>query len=321
MDEYHAPTTLFNDSAMITVDTFSSYLKGQGFVIEISEAATRTNEVNKDADSQDGTEPAGIKTIPANSNGEVTWIDDEGSVRIWHDDNYQMVTFTSASDVELKMDSWDANLACNMIVFGDDIDNTLSIEYGLTQCPHGTHGNDRARHSLTVTNRFLKLANSAIAIGRLKEHDTPANWMTWAKTKGYSVAHLNPAIQIEALQLAIQDCPDDCPSLRDSYRERLEQWQAIADTPPQAEAVPDAGKIKKKSNDERRHKIAVDWYADKGKPDMQPYTNETIKNMLCVFSCEDDKSLWTSGGLNWVNHNGNKIWGVKQSGLKPEDKA
>lgn len=99
----------------------------------------------------------------------------------------------------------------------------------------------------------------------------------------------------------------------------LAKWWTESE--PQAEAVPDAGKIKKKSNDERRHKIAVDWYADKGKPDMQPYTNEAIKDMLCVFSCEDDKSLWTSGGLNWVNHNGNKIWGVKQSGLKPEDKA
>lgn len=160
---------------------------------------------------------------------EKTWIDKEGNVRIWHDENYQMVTSTSVSDVALKMDSWDANLACNMIVFGDGMDHTYSIEYGLTEYPHGTHGNDRAHHSLTVMNRFLELAKAAIAITRLKEHDTPANWITWAASKGYDTKHLNPDARVKALQLAIQDCQDDCPSVRDGYRKQLEQWQQISE--------------------------------------------------------------------------------------------
>lgn len=161
---------------------------------------------------------------------EVSWIDDEGNARIWHDDNYQMVTFTSPCDVELKMDSWDMAFACNMIVFGDGMDRMSLIEYGLTQCPHGTHGNDRAHHSLTCINRFSTLTGAAIAIGILKEHNTPANWIKWAKGKNYNTDHLNPAVQIASLQIALQECPDDCPSVRAGYREQLEQWQAIADT-------------------------------------------------------------------------------------------
>ncbi|MBK8815907.1 MAG: hypothetical protein IPN42_10565 [Methylococcaceae bacterium] len=136
-----------------------------------------------------------------------------------------MVTFTSVNSAELIMDSWDSELAGRMVLFGDGMDVSLTVEYGLTKCPSGTTGRDRANHMLIVLDRFLKLARSAIAIGILKKHDTPANWIRWAEGKGYSVSHLSPNAQIEALQLALQDCPDDCPSLRDSYRKQLEQWQ------------------------------------------------------------------------------------------------
>jgi hypothetical protein len=39
----------------------------------------------------------------------------------------------------------------------------------------------------------MKLAESSVKAGTIKEHDTPANWIKWAKDKGYSVAHLIPA--------------------------------------------------------------------------------------------------------------------------------
>ncbi|MFI3136862.1 MAG: hypothetical protein QX197_08795 [Methylococcaceae bacterium] len=233
---------------------------------------------------------------------EVTWIDDEGLLRIRHDDNYQMVTFTSASDVELKMDSWDMALACNMVVFGVNMDIKYSIKYGLTECPAGTTGNDRAHHSLTVMNRFLALARSAIAIGILREHDTPANWLDWAKTKGYSVAHLNPAIQIESLQLALQDCPEDCPGVRESYIEQLEEWQAIAVTQPQIEAVVDAGvdshEVTKpriggyKNRDEFVIKLV------KSRPELLAMRPGQIKVALQAAS-----NLFTSGYADWWRNN------------------
>ena len=75
-------------------------------------------------------------------------------------------------------------------------------------------------------DRVLTLARSAIAIGILKEHDTPANWITWAQSKGYRTDHLNPAVQVEALQLALQNSPDDCPGVCESYREQLAEWQS-----------------------------------------------------------------------------------------------
>ncbi|MCX7091898.1 MAG: hypothetical protein NTY50_00385 [Methylobacter sp.] len=190
---------------------------------------------------------------------EVTWIDDEGNARIWHDDNYQMVTFTSASDVELRMASWDMALACNMIVFGDGMDRMSLIEYGLTECPHGTTGNDRAHHSLTCMNRFSKLARAAIAIGILKEHNTPANWIKWAESKNYNynTDHLNPAIQIEALQIAIQECPDDCPSVRAGYREQLEQWQAVGDAGAGSPTDTEPAGVKVTQDNETRNEIEL----------------------------------------------------------------
>ena len=44
-----------------------------------------------------------------------------------------------------------------------------------------------------VYERALGIAASPVKAGTIKEHDTPANWIAWAKSKGYSVAHLMPA--------------------------------------------------------------------------------------------------------------------------------
>jgi hypothetical protein len=158
--------------------------------------------------------------------GGTTWIDDEGRLRLNHDENYQMVISggTDSDDVALKMDSWGIERACKMIVLGYNLDIKRTIEYGLKHCPHGTNGNDRANALITIMDRVLTLAKSAIAGGVIKEHDTPANWIKWAQSKGYKTDHLNPSIQIKAFQDSIHKSEN--AGCIESYREQLEQWQS-----------------------------------------------------------------------------------------------
>ncbi len=126
-----------------------------------------------------------------------TWIDSEGRVRLDHDENYQMVDEfgVSADDVTLQMDSWDIELACKMIALGYNANTKEIVEYGLKHCPEGSTGYDRANVLITVMSRILTLAKAAVAIGVLKENDTPANWIAWAQSKGYNTEHLNSEAQ------------------------------------------------------------------------------------------------------------------------------
>lgn len=138
------------------------------------------------------------------------WIDHEGRLRLEHDENFQMVhTVYEDGYVWLKMDSWDVELACKMIVLGYNENVKSSIDYGLKHCPDGATGRDRADALITVMSRILTLAKSAIAIGTLKDPDTPVNWITWAEGKGYSVTHLMPDVIDETEESVIDTTPAD----------------------------------------------------------------------------------------------------------------
>ena len=155
----------------------------------------------------------------------VYWTDDEGRLRLREDDNYQMVDSPPPFEVWLLMGSWGIDLACKMIVLGYNEDTNYTIEYGLKECPHGTTGRDRAHALITVMNRILTLAHAAIAIGKIKETDTPANWIAWAQTKGYNTDHLNPQLQIQSLQDAIQKSEN--AGCIESYNEQIEDWKKV----------------------------------------------------------------------------------------------
>lgn len=145
-----------------------------------------------------------------------------------HDDEYQMVIpgGLHGSNVCLLMDSWDIELACRMIVLGFDEDVDCSIDYGLKQCPPGTTGNDRAHALITVIQRVFTLAQSAIAIGDIKEIDRPANWIAWAKTKGYKTDHLSPQMGIRRLEEAAKDCENQ--DVLRNYREQITQLSKLS---------------------------------------------------------------------------------------------
>ncbi len=123
----------------------------------------------------------------------VTWIDNEGRVRLDHDENFQMVSPFEVDSIWHLTDSWGIDLACRLILLGYNEDIKRSISYGFEHCPEGSTGRDRAHALITIADRFMTLAKSTIALGNtLKNSDTPANWVAWAKCKGYSVAHLMP---------------------------------------------------------------------------------------------------------------------------------
>jgi len=90
-------------------------------------------------------------------------------------------------------DSWNIETACRLILTGYNEDFKRTIEYGLKECKEASPGRDRANALLVIVERFMTIASSSVKAGTIKEYDTPANWIKWAKSKGYSVAHLMPA--------------------------------------------------------------------------------------------------------------------------------
>lgn len=89
-------------------------------------------------------------------------------------------------------DSWGIEQACKLITLGYPVDLDCKAEQ-MKGWPKDCEGWDSLYAMATVYSRALSIAKSSVQVGLIKEHDTPANWIEWAKGKGYSVAHLMPA--------------------------------------------------------------------------------------------------------------------------------
>jgi hypothetical protein len=92
-------------------------------------------------------------------------------------------------DPWLAYDSWGIELACKLITLGYPVDIERMIDEAKSWEP-GCEGIDRLHSMLLVYNRALSIAKSSVNAGLLENPDTLANWLTWAKRKGYDVAHL-----------------------------------------------------------------------------------------------------------------------------------
>ncbi|MDD5276444.1 MAG: hypothetical protein PHR16_10235 [Methylovulum sp.] len=168
------------------------------------------------------------------------------------DEKFQLVTSINPSDNALLMDSWDMMLAAYMIVLGYSDDVSFNIEHGLT-FPRGHAFNEYSSSVLFKVDKFIKLAERALPVGKVKALDTPANWIKWAQSKGYDTSHLNPEHHIKTLEFILQDyenrpdiSPVAVPEIIEAHKKNLSNWQSPylttrATTPPQAEALPDAG--------------------------------------------------------------------------------
>lgn len=113
----------------------------------------------------------------------------------------------------LKHDSWDAELACKLIVFNYPVDMNGKGWDAVANWPIDKWGR---KASIALRHRFdcaLSIAKSSVQAGTIKEHDTPANWIEWAEGKGYSVAHLltadAPAAKVEAVPAKLQIQQED----------------------------------------------------------------------------------------------------------------
>ncbi len=120
-----------------------------------------------------------------------TWIDDEGRLRERADDKHQFLRNIPLEflDPWTSYDSWDAEIAIKLITIGYNLDIRAYWDEA-KDFPYGSTGCDSAHAYVYVYQRGMSIAKSSIAAGPLKDPDTPANWLAWAKRKGYDVEHL-----------------------------------------------------------------------------------------------------------------------------------
>jgi hypothetical protein len=97
-------------------------------------------------------------------------------------------------------DSWDVDTACRLITLGHKSrhyrfpDDAIAHYQQLAEMPItlNERGLDtiRGRVIVDVYFRARDMAQASVNAGTIKLHDKPANWIRWAKGKGYSVEHL-----------------------------------------------------------------------------------------------------------------------------------
>lgn len=172
------------------------------------------------------------------------WIDDEGRLRLRSEGNQFVSPGASPLDLDpwLSYDSWDAEHAVKLITIGYDLD-IRSYWDEAKDWPEGSTGLDRGRAYIEVYTRGMSIAESSIAAGLLKNPDTPANWLAWAKRKGYKTDHLSILTAINNLEDAIDGCENK--GVMESYTEQIVSLKQLAaiieplqpDTQPQAARV------------------------------------------------------------------------------------
>lgn len=176
-----------------------------------------------------------------------TWIDENGHLRIKSENHALVVPGADPLLIEDLMlhDSWDAKTAAKIIVFGYDIDFQTMLQ-SLKDCPPNTTGYDQKLAMVSVYSRACAIAESSIKAGMIGEHDTPTNWIAWARRKGYSVEHLDVELAISNLNEATK--ATDNQDIKDNYQGQLERLHYIArilandtaSSPTEAPTAPEA---------------------------------------------------------------------------------
>ncbi len=109
--------------------------------------------------------------------------------------------FEAKLDELLLHDNWPKATALTLIVCG--CSDAEAHAYYMTVKP--TKSFPEWAYTLTEgMARANRLADSSISAGALNDPDTPANWIAWARAKGYSTAHLEQ----QATPQAVETTPD-----------------------------------------------------------------------------------------------------------------
>ena len=95
--------------------------------------------------------------------------------------------FEATRDEVLLYDYWNKNTAVCMIVTG--CTDSEAHAHHVWAHENG-HLNDWNLSVVKVIARALRIVESSIEHGAIRDPDTPFNWIAWAKLKGYSTSHL-----------------------------------------------------------------------------------------------------------------------------------
>lgn len=105
--------------------------------------------------------------------------------------------FEAKLDELLLHDNWPKATALTLIVCG--CSDAEAHAYFMTVKP--TKSFPEWAYTLTEgIARADRLADSSISAGALNDPDTPANWIAWARAKGYSTAHLEQQATPQAVE-------------------------------------------------------------------------------------------------------------------------
>lgn len=121
----------------------------------------------------------------------------------------------SKSSVLLSSDLWSLKEAVYLIATGDD-NTTGNSEVHLQQLwqlPEGIDWNDALEKARDAKQRLLRLAKTAITAGILNDPDRPANWLKWAKSKGYDIRHIESPEQPSQRQVPQQTTDIPAPKV------------------------------------------------------------------------------------------------------------
>lgn len=182
----------------------------------------------------------------------------------------------------LKYDSWDAELACKLILFNYPVDMNGKGWDAVANWPIDKWGRKASIALRHHFDRALCIAKSSVQAGTIKEHDTSANWIEWAEGKGYSVAHLMPAdaptAKVETKQRSITK--QQVINAFDGLHFDCDQWsKALSNVPKWLEPCRvSRGRKGDKSTSATWNpvQIAAALYGDEGK-------GITIKKLDAVF--------------------------------------
>jgi hypothetical protein len=142
------------------------------------------------------------------------------------DENNQFLDSASVSpsDDWMFYDSWDMELAVKLITLGYPVSLKVHAEM-IKDWPDDAAGKYRFYAMWTVYSRARNIAESSMAIGKIKDPDTPTNWIEWAKGKGYNTDHLDPLKNIQKFELALLEV--DRAGVRESYQEQIQGWKKL----------------------------------------------------------------------------------------------
>lgn len=108
--------------------------------------------------------------------------------------------FSELMSEPLLMDHWSVDLACSMVTVGcgEDVFQINPLDYS------NPHERLMFIQVKEACKRCKRIALTSISAGLINDPDTPANWIAWAKNKGYSTRHLEQ----QATPQAVETTPD-----------------------------------------------------------------------------------------------------------------